>query len=161
MIELVFAIMVLSIALLALMAGYDSAFMSLKASSHQAQASTLGNQQLELYSALPYASVGLDLTTLNSVKASNATYAADRTALNASTSGTDVTISGCGSSAQCSPVQTVTGSDHHSYTIETFIRDVTTFTSWSTRYVTVIVRDATASGTPKLASVTAAFDKGP
>src|SRR4051794_14597438 len=74
MIELVIAIVLLSVALLALMAGYDSAFMSLKSASHEETASSLANAQLELYSALSYNSIGLDKTTVESAEATDTNY---------------------------------------------------------------------------------------
>jgi type II secretory pathway component PulJ len=46
MIEVTAAMAILSIALMALMAGYDSAFISLHKSSQKATAATLANQQL-------------------------------------------------------------------------------------------------------------------
>lgn len=161
MIELVAAIFILSIALLALMASYDQAFFSLHSSAKTTSAAVIAENQLELYASLPYASVGLDSSTLGTVKASDATYASDEPA-----GGSDVSISGCGSSAQCSPVQTLTGSDGHSYKLETFIRSVVNVTNadgttWNEKVVTVVVRDLSASGSPKVVTMQTAFDPGP
>ncbi|HLX31151.1 MAG TPA: hypothetical protein VKR79_00120 [Gaiellaceae bacterium] len=160
-VELVIAVFVISIAALALMASYTDAFLSLHSSAKTTSAGLLAENQLELYASLPYASVGLDSSTLTTVKASDANYSTDEAAL--PVSGTDVTISGCGSSAQCSPVQTLTGSDHHSYKVETFIRLLSNpnATGWSEKVVTVIVRDESTSGAPKVVTAQTAFDKGP
>ena len=161
-VELVIATFILSVAILALMAAYDSAFVSLHKGAQKSAAATLASTQIELYSSLPYASVGLDSTTLASTKASDSVYAADEATINAAQSSpTDVTIASCGTSAQCSPVQTLTGSDHHTYKLETFVHDVVSTGTWTERVVTVIVRDPSTTGTPILAQSTAGFDKGP
>lgn len=160
-IELVIAIAVLSIAILALMAAWDQAFFSLRSSAKTSSAGLLAENQLELYASLPYDSIGLDTATLASVQANDETYAADESAL--PESGTDVTISGCGSSPQCSPVQTLTGSDHHSYELETFIRLLANPSSAGRmeKVVTVIVREAAKAGSPTVLTMQTGFDAGP
>src|SRR4051794_15186451 len=80
MLELLAAIVVISLAILALMASYDSAFVSLHKAAQNTAASTLAQNQLELFSALSYSSIGLDSSSLTTARA-NATYAADEAAL--------------------------------------------------------------------------------
>ena len=159
-VELLMAIVVVSVALLALMGSYDAIFASLHSSARTSTASVLANRQLELYGTLSYSKIGLDATTLQATKTSDTVYAADEAAL-AGATGTDVTITGCGSSAQCLPVQTITGNDHHVYRLETFIRDIPSFTGRTERTVTVIVRDESSAGGPQIVTVTTAFDRGP
>jgi type II secretory pathway pseudopilin PulG len=181
LIEVVASMVILTIALLALMAGYDSAFVSLRKAGTQAAATKLANDQLELYAALPFAQVGLDQATTQAVGDSgngayDAVYAtndllAGDWAVDGSgnpvqlPSGTvnDVTISGCGSAPNCLPIQSVTGPDGHRYRIETFVRDRANSTgiSWTERDVTVLVRDAQAPGEPELVRLSSAFDRGP
>ena len=115
MIELMAAMVVLSIALLALLAGYGSAVVSLRSSAEKTTASALADAQMERYRALPYTSIGLDETTTDAVgNSSNGAYDSlyvtnpilagdiviDPVTGNQSQlpSGTvnDVTISGCG-----------------------------------------------------------------
>lgn len=163
-VELIVATVVLTVALLALMASYDEAFVSLHKSARTSSAATLAETQLELYGALPYASIGLSSSKLTTAKASDAYYSTDEATL--TPTGTDVTNASCDTtSAQCLPVQaSVKGSDGKNYRIETFVRDVTqTLTVGTTteRVVTVIVRDPNTSGTPSVYTVTAAFDQGP
>ena len=163
-VELIVATVVLTVALLALMASYDEAFVSLHKSARTSSAATLAETQLELYGALPYASIGLSSSKLTTAKASDAYYSTDEATL--TPTGTDVTNASCDTtSAQCLPVQaSVKGSDGKNYRVETFVRDVTqTLTVGTTteRVVTVIVRDPNASGTPSVYTVTAAFDQGP
>jgi type II secretory pathway pseudopilin PulG len=160
-IELVVAVVVITVALLAIAAGFETAALSVHSASRQTVAAKLANHQIELYESLAFTSIGLDATTLTSVEASDTVYAADRTALNAARSGTDATIAGCGTASQCLPVQTVTGTDNKSYRLETFVRDVVSFGSWTERFVTVIVRNPNVSGSPEILRLTVGFDKGP
>jgi type II secretory pathway pseudopilin PulG len=163
MIELVAAIMILTVALLALIGAYSLGYFAIGASAKNSSAGLLANNQLELYASLPYASIGLDSTTLTSVKASDATYSTDESALPSGTTG-DVAIVGCGSSAQCSPVQTLTGPDNKSYKVETFIRLISTRGDGATRsekLVTVVIRNASVSGSPKVTTLQTGFDSGP
>jgi len=161
LVELTVAMVIITTSLLALMAAYSASFSSIHSSARSSAAGQLTENQLELYASLPYASIGLDTSTLATKKASDANYNTDETALPGS--GTDVTISGCGASAQCSPVQTLTGSDGKSYKVETFIRSLTNNSdaSWSEKVVTVIVRDLATTGYPKVMTAQTAFDHGP
>lgn len=162
MVELLAAIVLVTVAILALMAAYDSAFLSMHKAARETAAGTLAQNQLELYNALQYSSVGLDTTTLSSVKASNSTYVTDEASLSNAASATDHTFT-CGTATNCLPVQTLTGSDGKSYTVETFIRDISgvAYSGRSERVVTVIVRDPNTSGSPKVAQMSAGFDAGP
>ena len=156
---------VLTIALLALAAGYDTAAISVHNASKKTVAAKLASAQIELYQSLKYTDIGLDQTTLSDVQRGasyDATYVGDEAAL--TPTGTDRTISGCGSSAQCLPIQNVTCPENHPYRIETFVRDVTNAGAtggWTERVVTVIVRDRGVTGNPELTRQTAGFDKGP
>jgi Tfp pilus assembly protein PilV len=157
LIELMVTVMVISVAVLALTAVYEAAIFSLHAAGKQSAAAQLANDQLELYGSVAYASIGLDSTALASAKASDAYYASDETAL-AGATGPDVTIASCGSSARCTPVQSLTGSDRKSYRVETFVRDVTV-NGQTERIVTVVVR--AASDGSKAVTYSAGFDQGP
>lgn len=168
LIELIAATAVLSIALLALLAGYGSAVVSLRLSSEKTTASAIANAQMELFRSLPYASIGLDATALAAAETGDSVYSTDHASLddpNALTAGVDVTIASCGSTAQCTPVQTVTGGDHRSYRVESFVRDVQDQNSfsitWTERIATVIVRDPNTAGTPIVLEISSAFDRGP
>ena len=161
MVELMTAVLIITIAVLGLVAAYSQSFFSLRHSAKSSAAGQLAENQLELYASLSYASIGLDATTLTSTKSSDTYYSPDESALPGS--GSDVTISGCGASAKCSPVQTLTGSDGKSYKLETFIRSLTnnSASSWTEKVVTVIVRDPSKSGYPKVITAQTAFDHGP
>jgi Tfp pilus assembly protein PilV len=160
-IELMAAVLIITVSLLALMAAYDQSFFSIHSSAKTSAAGQLAENQLELYASLPYSSIGLDSTTLTTSKSTDVNYSSDESALPGT--GSDVTITGCGSSAQCSPVQTMTGSDGKSYKLETFIRALTnnSASTWTEKVVTVVVRDLSTSGFPKVLTVQTAFDHGP
>lgn len=182
LLEVVAAIAIISIALLALMAGYDSAFLSLHRSNQQSVASTLANQQLELYRSLPYASIGLDAARTTAVGSVSDPLYDSLYATNSILDGAwstdpitgepvqapggtvnEVTIAACGTTApNCLPIQTVTGPDGRSYRIETFVRDDVNSSSnirWTTRDVTVTVRDPSTTGDPKILSMQTGFDR--
>jgi Tfp pilus assembly protein PilV len=160
-IELMAAVLIITVSLLALMAAYDQSFFSIHSPAKTSAAGQLAENQLELYASLPYSSIGLDSTTLTTSKSTDVNYSSDESALPGT--GSDVTITGCGSSAQCSPVQTLTGSDGKSYKLETFIRALTnnSASTWTEKVVTVVVRDLSTSGFPKVLTVQTAFDHGP
>lgn len=182
LVELTAAMVILAIALLALMAGYDSAFVSIRKANQKSAAAALANAQLETYASLPYAQIGLDEATTDAVgDSTNAAYdslyatnpilASDGSMVNGvvEPDGTfnDIKITGCGGTTppppSCLPIQTETGSDGRSYRVETFVRDITEQTSnisWTTRNVWVIVRDPSQSGDPELLQLHTAFDKG-
>jgi type II secretory pathway pseudopilin PulG len=160
LVELVASMLVITVALLALIGAYSMGYFAIGSSAKTSAAGLLANNQLELYESLPYASIGLDATTLTSVKSSDATYSTDEAALPSGVTG-DVTISSCGSSAQCLPVQTLTGPDNKSYKVETFIRLLSTRTdgaSRSEKVVSVVVRNASVSGMPVVLKMQTAFD---
>jgi type II secretory pathway pseudopilin PulG len=183
LVELLAAMAVLTIALLALLAGYGSAFTSLRLASQKTTASELANSQMELYRALPYGSIGLDDATVSTIgddtsPSYNALYSEDGALAGAidtsgvqAPSGTvnDVTLANCSSVAPaqaCAPVQTVTGNDHHSYQIESYVVDLqaastTTGVSWTERVVTVVVRNPEAVGDPELLRISSAVDRLP
>jgi type II secretory pathway pseudopilin PulG len=167
LVELVVAMFVLTVALLALAAGYDTAAISVHNADKKTVAAKLAASQIELYQSLKVSSIGLDQTALTNVQTSGSgsydgVYVSDEAGL--TPTGTDHPIVGCGSSAQCLPIQDVSGPENHPYRIETFIRDVTNTGAtgtWKERFVTVIVRDRAVSGNPLLMQVTSAFDPGP
>ena len=161
LIELIAAMLILSVALLALIGAYSLGYFSIGSAAKTSSAGLIANNQLELYASLPYSSIGLDAATLTTVRTSDANYNTDESALPSGATG-DVTITGCGSSAQCLPVQTVTGADHKSYKVETFIRALANpnVSTRSEKVVTVVIRNLSASGSPKVLTMQTAFDTG-
>ena len=161
MIELIAAQLILTIALLAFIGALSLGFFAVGSAGQTSAAGQLANNQLELYSALPYSSIGLDGTTFASVQSTDATYSSDESTLPGS--GTDVPVSGCGSSPQCSPVQMLTGADHKTYKLETFIRLLPnpSIPSRLEKVVTEVVRNASVSSSSVVLKMQTAFDTGP
>jgi len=161
LVELLVAAVVLSIAILAMMAVYDASFISLHKAAQKTAAATLAQNQLELFRALSYDSIGLDSSSLTTAQA-NSTYSGDESGLTPS-GGTDVTLASSCSETQCLPIQTLTGSDHRGYLVETFVRDIDDlgYAGRPERLVTIIVRDPSTSGSPVVAELGYAFDQGP
>jgi len=163
-VELVIAVIVIGIALLALMASYDEAFLSVHDSARTTAAADLAEQQLETVSADSYCNLALVPADLTAADSSDPFYQDDWNSL--SPAGTDVTSTCLGADGTYEPVQTsVQGSDDKDYRVELFIRDVTQnlVPSGTTteRVVTVIVRDPNQTGTPIVFTDSAAFDQGP
>ena len=158
MIELIAATLIMSIALLALIGAYSLGYFAINSTDQTTSAGLLANNQLELYASLPYSSIGLDTTTLASVKATDPNYSSDESGF--AVSGSDVTISGCGSSAQCSPIQTITAGDHKTYKLETFIRLISnpSAPSITEKIVTVVVRNVRTGA--KVVTMQTGFDSG-
>lgn len=139
LLELLMAMVVVNIALLALVAAFAIGSDSLRRAGGVATAASLADKQLELYRALSYGSIALDSAA---VGAADATYRGD-----AAWSASEVTTT-CSTPlpAQCAPTQTVTGADGASYRVDTYV--TTTATGGRTlKRVTVVVRDGTRPAT--------------
>jgi Tfp pilus assembly protein PilV len=140
--ELLIAMVMLNIGILAMLAAFNSGVWALQKASKASTASALSDAQLELYRALKYGSIALDSTALAAV---DNTYKCD-SALGAScpnsTAG-EVTASCAGSPLpnECQPSRTTTGPDHINYRIDTYITTVTPATGRAEKLVTVVVRD--------------------
>lgn len=169
LIELMIATTILVVALLALAAGYDQAFLALHRASTKSVATELADKQLELYRSLHYDDIGLDqaaytnATTVGNA-AYDATYAGDAASIAAADppAAVPATIVSCGATPQCSPVQSVVGTDSRTYRVESFVRDVpesVTGVSWAERVVTVVVRDPAVAGDPEVVRETSAYDR--
>src|SRR5579871_1842192 len=167
LVEVIAAMMIITIALLALICAYSFGWFAIGAAGTNTSAGLIANDQLELSQSLSYSSTGLSSTPLTSVESTDPTYCTDKLALPGSSSPcstADVTYAGCTSTlTQCKPVQTVTGSDNKPYKVETFIRLLSTRSDGATRsekVVTVVVRNASASSTSKVLTMQTAFDSG-
>jgi Tfp pilus assembly protein PilV len=167
LIELLMAMVMLNIGILAIVAAFNSGMFALTRASRISTASALADAQMELYRALTYSSIALDSTALGSV---DSTYTCD-SALGAScpnsTSGeVTATCSGSPLPNQCNPSRTVTGADRKSYRVDTYIQLSTATTTPPTptngrpvKIVTVVVRNATALSARPFARLSSTFDQ--
>jgi type II secretory pathway pseudopilin PulG len=138
LIELIMAILILNIGLLALVAAFNSGSVALKRASQVSTATVLADRQLELYRGVRFTGIGLEgglVTTANG----DSLYAGGwPTGTADTTSCTDAT------KPECKPMQTVVGPDGRTYRVDSYV--VSNPVSGGTRpvkTVRVIVRDGT------------------
>lgn len=157
LIELLMAIVILNVGILAIVGAFNSGMITLRRSSMVATASVLADQQMELYRALTWDQISLDSTLVSSV---DNTYKCD-SALGAScpnSTGSLITTTCSPITTQCTPSRTLTGPDRHTYRVDTYIvNDHPTAASRTVRKVTVVVRDG-QKPTKVLARETSTFD---
>lgn len=145
LIELVMAITMLNIGILACVASLNSGAIALQRASKVSTASALADAQMELFRALKYESIGLydtatadgDSTYKNDV---GRNWPNDTMFSVASCSGTTFPV-------ECLPIQTISGTtspDGKAYRIDTYVvENAPTGTSRVLKVVTVVVRDGT------------------
>src|SRR6266511_989399 len=133
LIELLMALTLLNIGLLAVVASFTSGMRALNRASRITTASVLADGQLELYRALTYDSIRLDAGSIPVT----APYTTDP-----AYSATQVTASCPGPPDECNPSHEVTGPDRKTYRIDTYIVATTPTGGREVRRVTVVVRDA-------------------
>jgi Tfp pilus assembly protein PilV len=138
LIELLLAMMILNIGLLAVVASFNSGILAVQRASRVTTASVLADQQMERYREITYASIRLDATAATNAD-SDATYRTDsaRSYPTAQVTGTCVGVPN-----ECNPSRTATGADKRQYRVDTFILDQTPTGARPVKKVTVVVRDA-------------------
>lgn len=137
LVELLMAMVMLNIGLLAVVAAFSSGIISLNRASRITTASVLADQQMELYRALTYASIRLDTTAVGTT---DQKYK-DDPLLGGSTSSL-ITASCAGPPAECNPSRVATGADRKSYRVDTYIQQITPTGGRPVKKVTIVVRDA-------------------
>jgi type II secretory pathway pseudopilin PulG len=152
MVELLIALAILNVALLAIFAGFNSSVLALARASQTSTASVLADKQMELYRAQQYANIALDATAVStaggdSVYTGEAAYSASQQTK---------ACSGSPLPAQCDPRQTVTGPDDRSYRVDSYIVTETPTNGRAVKRVTVVVRKSGTSAS--LARLTSTFD---
>jgi Tfp pilus assembly protein PilV len=160
LIELLMAMVMLNIGILAIVAAYQTGMFALNRASRIGTASALADQQMELYRALTYNAIALDSTSLGSV---DNTYKCD-SALGGScpnsTSGeTTATCSGSPLPNECLPSRSTTGADRKQYRVDTYITSTTPPNGRALKLVTVVVRDASKLSARPLARLASTFDQ--
>ncbi len=138
LVELVIAMVILNIGLLALLAAFTGSTSSVRRASRTATASTLADSQLELYRALTYSQIGLDSAA---VTTTDAVYRAD-SALPGGSTASLITRTCTGPPDECNPSRTLSGPDGGNYRIDTYVVSRTPTGGRALKLVTVVVRDA-------------------
>lgn len=115
LIELLIAMTVLSIGLLALFAAYSTSYVTMRRATRVSSATVLADSQMERYRARQYANIALN-TSCGASCTQDSTYTTD------SAYSSPGQITGCATTdASCLPTQTKTGPDGKSYRVDTFI----------------------------------------
>ncbi len=158
LIELLIAMVMLNVGILAIAASFNAGIVSLNRSSKISTALTLADSQMELYRALTWSAIALDPATIPSTTP----YTTDT-----AYSSTQVTASPCASSQAnaCNASRVVTGPDRKSYRVDSYIVLSTSTTTPPTpangralRIVTVVVRDGKNLNGRPLARLSSTFD---
>jgi Tfp pilus assembly protein PilV len=170
LVELLIALTVMNVGLLAIVASFTSGTVALSRASHVATAAALADAQMETYRAMTYDDIGLDTSTFASL---DSTFKNDAACWDSGTA-TDCTQSGSPASLKligpggasphtcaeidawypqtlpCLPYRAVTQSstpaspDGHSYRIDTYLAQLPADPPQrATKKVTIVVRDGT------------------
>ena len=141
LLELLMAMTMLNIGILALVAAFNSGAVALQRASRTSTAATLADAQMELFRAVTYTAVGLDST---SVSGTDTLYQND-SVLGGSLANDLLATTGCTGSPlpnQCIATRTVAGADHRSYRVDTYVTQTTPPNGRAIKLVTIVVRDA-------------------
>ena len=160
LIELVFAMAILNIVVLAMFGAFNAGQLAIQRAARVSTAETMADKQLELYRAQVYSTIGLS-SSLITAAASDSTHTGESAWVS---SGSQLAYASCTTTVpECQPVQTnVTGPDGRLYRIDTFIRTLTSASGGPTsgrdvKRVTVVVRRQTTGQV--LSRLSTTFDK--
>jgi type II secretory pathway pseudopilin PulG len=144
LIELLAAIVMINIGILALLLTLNSGALTLRRSAELSTASAVADKHMERFRALAFGSIYLDTTSLSTINADTTTlgtiYRGD-----SAYSAAQVNQVCSPLVASCLPSQTVTGPDGRSYRVDTYIVWVTPASGDPVRQATVVVRRSTGS----------------
>lgn len=161
LIELVIAMFVLNVGILALVAAFNSGAVALQRASHVSTAASIADSQMELYRGLTYAQIGLDATALGNV---DNIYKCDTALKPSGTNQCPNTVTPCVTPTspatcadynvatkaaacalnECTPSRSVTAAnspDHHPYRVDSYIRYMTPTNGRQLKEIAVVVRD--------------------
>ncbi len=162
LIELMIAMTVLAVGLLALVAAFSSGYVSIRRASNISTASALADTHMERFRALRYCAIRLDDASIAAAPApytSDAAYSGSATTRVDDTDTCNSVVQTCvASPVECNAARAVTGPDSRSYRIDTYMVYYTPTGGRELKVVTVVVRDsAILTGTP-LARLSSRFD---
>jgi type II secretory pathway pseudopilin PulG len=160
LIELLIAMVMLNIGILAIVAAFNSGIFALKRASQISTASALADSQMEIYRAIKYDAIGLNSTALATV---DDTYKCDSSlgvsCPNSTSSEVTATCNGAPLPDECNPSRAVTGADRKPYRVDTYITTTTPTNGRDVKVVTVVVRDSNHISARPLARVASTFDQ--
>jgi type IV pilus modification protein PilV len=115
LVELLIAMIVLTVGILALVAAYTSGYVALNRATRVSSAEVIADSQMERFRALTYTAIGLN-TTCGSSCNEDTTYKSD------SAYSSTAAVNTCATTdVSCLPTQTKTGPDGRTYRLDTFV----------------------------------------
>ena len=150
LIEMLVAIVVINVGLLAILLALNSGMVTLRRSAESSTASAIADQQVERFRARAFAAIYLDTTLL---AATDSTYQTD-----AAYSVSQVNQACSPLVAACTPSQTVTGPDGRSYRVDTYVVSVVPAGGQAVKQITVVVRKPGATSALARVVSTAGLD---
>jgi Tfp pilus assembly protein PilV len=132
LIEMLAAIVLINIGLLAILLALNSGMVALRRSAEHSTASAVADQQLERFRAREFSDIYLDTTSL---AATDSTYQAD-----SAYSVSQVTGACSPLVAACTPSQSVTGPDGRTYRVDTYVVSVVPAGAAAVKQITIVVR---------------------
>ena len=139
LIELLIAMVILNVGLLAIIASFQAGIVSLSRASRITTAAVIADQQMELYRAITYDSIRLASSSIPGT----APYTTDP-AYTCSGCSTQITAPACSGPPypdECNASRTVTGADNKNYLLNIYIRQTAPTGGRNVKQVTLIVRD--------------------
>ncbi len=140
LIELLIAMIILNVGILAIVASFNAGIITLNRASRITTAAVLADQQMELYRGITYDSIRLASATIPG----SAPYTTDP-AYTCSGCSTQITTPPCGAGPpypdECNASRQATGADRKLYRINTYIVQTTPTGGRPVKRLTVVVRD--------------------
>ena len=164
LVELLIAMTVLAVALLALVAAFSSGALTLQRAGQTSTASVLANQQMELYRGLKYCSIRLDDGSLPAPApyASDSAYSGSQVLDTAACGGSTPTCTAVAWPDPCDASQLISGSDTpdgRSYRVDSYIVHETPTGGRELKKVTIVVRNGNDVTGPALVRTSSKFDQ--
>lgn len=166
LIEVVIAVAVINIAIMAMFAMFQAGALSILRAARSSNASVVAERQMELYRGLLYQGMALNdptvsaaATTGDTVHTSAAEWVSLATQIRLPSTAAAPAFSCATTAPECMPIQTaVTGPDGRTYRIDSYVTAYTPSGGVAGKQVTVYVRLASSTSSV-LAKLTANFDK--
>jgi type II secretory pathway pseudopilin PulG len=164
LLELLMAIVMLNVGILAIVAAFSSGNAALARASSVSTAAALANKQMESYRGLIYDNIVLTTSEWNAAIA-DSSYKADTVYVSnmqspVSPKALVPTVTNCPTNVpttSCDPSYTTTGADHRSYRVDTYLYYDAPGGGAQLKSITVVVRSATDTA-HSYARVSSTFD---
>jgi type II secretory pathway pseudopilin PulG len=144
--ELLMALTILNVGILAILGAFSASAVSIKQASRTSTASALADAQMELYRGVGYSSIALDTSSVASAPgAATGDYKCDSTLGTSCPSSTSNEVTQtCATPLPkfCKASQSATGADGGTYIVDTYVLPLTQGAGRAIRQVTVVVRDS-------------------